>query len=62
MIYSCEYCHFVFENEDFSKQCPDCGKYTVRPATEAEEREYYRIQIELASGLDNWYQQREEET
>lgn len=61
MICTCTHCGYTFENAEIPEQCPDCGKYAVRRATEQEEREYYRIQIELASGLDNWYQQKEED-
>ena len=28
-------------------QCPDCGKYSVRPATEAEQAEYWKVQEEI---------------
>ncbi len=40
MIYSCDNCHFIFSRAAEPEQCPDCGKYTVRPATPAEEQEF----------------------
>lgn len=46
MIYTCENCNYTFEAEDLS-QCPDCGKYTLRPATPEEDSEYHKIRIEL---------------
>ena len=39
MIFTCNNCHFIFDSEPLPEQCPDCGKYTVRPATEEEEKE-----------------------
>ena len=40
MIFACDQCHFVFSRAVESEQCPDCGKYAVRPANEAEQQEY----------------------
>lgn len=42
MIYACDLCHFLFERRSEPEQCPDCGKYAVRPATEEERQEYLR--------------------
>ena len=36
MIYACDNCHFLFSRTKQPEQCPDCGKYAVREATEAE--------------------------
>lgn len=40
MIFICDKCHFIFSRAIEPEQCPDCGKYAVRPANEAEQREY----------------------
>ena len=40
MVYVCDNCHFLFSHAAVPEQCPDCGKYTVRPANEAERQEY----------------------
>lgn len=40
MIFACDQCHFVFSRAVEPEQCPDCGKYAVRPANEAEQQEY----------------------
>ena len=42
MIYVCENCHFIFSRAIEPEQCPDCGKYMVRPANELEQQEYER--------------------
>lgn len=43
-IYTCDSCHYTFEAEAGCNQCPDCGKKRVRPANEAERREYQERQ------------------
>jgi len=40
MVFACDNCHFLFSRTTQPKQCPDCGKYTVRPANEDEQREF----------------------
>jgi len=40
MVYACDNCRFLFHRAAEPEQCPDCGKYTVRPADEAERQEY----------------------
>lgn len=37
--FACDTCHYVFADDKQPEQCPDCGKFTVRPATKAEEQE-----------------------
>ena len=46
MIYTCEKCKFLFEAEIEVTQCPDCGKFEVRPASQQEINEYARYQAE----------------
>lgn len=54
MIYKCGKCHYLFSSEkeltdkkDDRYRCPDCGKFAVRIATEAERKEYtIQLQIE----------------
>ena len=40
MIFVCDKCHFIFSRTTEPEQCPDCGKYAVREASEAERQEY----------------------
>lgn len=40
MVFSCVHCHYLFSCVSQPEQCPDCGKFTVRPATEDERREF----------------------
>ena len=40
MIFVCDKCHFIFSRTSQPEQCPDCGKYAVREANEAERQEY----------------------
>lgn len=40
MIFVCDKCHFLFSRIVQPEQCPDCGKYAVRPANEAEWQEH----------------------
>lgn len=40
MLYACNHCKYLFESNDEVDQCPDCGKYAVRPATQTEIKEY----------------------
>ena len=40
VIFVCDNCHFLFSRAVRSEQCPDCGKYAVREASEAEQQEY----------------------
>lgn len=39
-IFVCDHCKYVFESEEDVSQCPDCGKYEVRAATQSEIEEY----------------------
>lgn len=43
MIYTCDNCYFKFDRATQPEQCPDCGKYAVREATEAEKQEYEEL-------------------
>ena len=43
MIQTCDSCRYTFKAA-VTDQCPDCGKYSVRPATAAEQEEYWKIQ------------------
>jgi len=40
MIFCCDNCHFLFSRAAQPEQCPDCGKYRVRPANEEERAEF----------------------
>ncbi len=40
MVYVFVNIHFIFSRTVEPEQCPDCGKYAVRPANEAEQQEY----------------------
>lgn len=54
MIYACDACHFLFKRVGEPEQCPDCGKYSIRPATENEKIEFInrRPEDELSIGND----------
>ena len=51
MIYICTACKYTFTSGTRLDRCPDCGKQAVHPATEAEVKDYERIQRELLSEL-----------
>lgn len=40
MVFACDKCYFLFSRTAQPEQCPDCGKYAMRPATEEEQREF----------------------
>lgn len=40
MVYACDNCYFLFSRSGTPEQCPDCGKYAIRPATEMERSEF----------------------
>lgn len=54
MIYACDACHFLFKRVGEPEQCPDCGKYSIRPANEDEKIEFInrRPEDELSTGND----------
>ena len=39
MLYACDNCHYLFPRT-VEKTCPDCGKTTIRPATDEEQEDY----------------------
>lgn len=45
--YTCDSCRFTFTRTVMPEQCPDCGKYAVRPATQSEAEETIKLQEEL---------------
>lgn len=47
MIFTCDNCGFIFSRSEETDQCPDCGKYEVRPANEAEQEEFSARMAEL---------------
>ena len=48
MIFTCDNCGFIFSRSEEAEQCPDCGKYEVRPANEAEQEEFAQRMAELS--------------
>lgn len=42
MVFVCESCHFLFSRAQQPEQCPDCGKYAIRPADMDEQAEFER--------------------
>ena len=46
MIYTCNSCRFTFRRSGEVENCPDCGKLSVREATEKEKDEYIKNQAE----------------
>lgn len=52
MIMYCKKCRYLFSAKIIVTQCPNCGKKTVCPASEAECAEYERIQ--MVNKQDHW--------
>ena len=48
MIFTCDNCGFIFSRSEEAEQCPDCGKYEVRPANEEEQEEFAQRMAELS--------------
>lgn len=48
MIFTCDDCGFIFSRSEETEQCPDCGKYEVRPANEEEQKEFAQRMAELS--------------
>lgn len=46
MLCTCESCRYIFSTDMFDEQCPDCGKYTVRPSS-AEETTKHEADMQL---------------
>lgn len=46
MVFACDHCHYLFSGNLQPEQCPDCGKYAVRPADKAEIAEFEKNQLE----------------
>lgn len=40
MIYTCNSCRFTFSRTGNVESCPDCGKLSIREATDKEKDEY----------------------
>lgn len=47
MVFTCDNCGFIFSRTAETEQCPDCGKYAVRPADEDEQKEFEQRMAEL---------------
>ena len=54
MIYTCEKCLYTFSEKEGCNQCPDCGKMSIRVATEKEELEYYRNRKEFTTEIKRY--------
>lgn len=52
MIFHCTNCCYDFEAESLPIRCPDCGKKTVREATEKEKADYYALQHQVRN--EDW--------
>lgn len=48
MVFTCDNCGFIFSRTAETEQCPDCGKFAVRPATEDEQKEFEHRMAELS--------------
>ncbi len=48
LILACDNCGFIFSRTEETEQCPDCGKYEVRPANEEEQAEFAQRMAELS--------------
>ena len=51
MIMACDNCKYLFEASEKTTQCPDCGKFKVRQATQEEQKEYM---MRKDSPKDDW--------
>ncbi|HIW28076.1 MAG TPA: hypothetical protein H9989_08950, partial [Candidatus Lawsonibacter pullicola] len=52
MLYACDNCHYLFPRT-VEKTCPDCGKTTIRPATDEEQEDYRKRRNENLWTDDN---------
>ena len=50
-IYKCESCRYVFMHPLLPSSCPDCGKQSIRIATENERQDFHRNQKILAEEI-----------
>ena len=48
MIYTCNTCRFTFSRVGDVDACPDCGKPSVRQATQKEEEDFHRNQLDFS--------------
>lgn len=48
MVFTCDNCGFIFSRSMETEQCPDCGKFAVRPANEDEQKEFEHRMAELS--------------
>lgn len=48
MVLTCDNCGFIFNRTAETEQCPDCGKFAVRPANEDEQKEFDHRMAELS--------------
>ena len=46
MIYTCNSCRFTFSRVGEVQSCPDCGKPSIREATEKEKEDYKKYREE----------------
>lgn len=47
-IYICDACHYLFELDNSTDRCPDCGKNNnIRPADGEEQEEYRKLRMEF---------------
>ena len=42
MVFACDHCHFLFSRTEQQEQCPECGKYQIRPASQEEQADFQR--------------------
>jgi len=46
MIYTCNSCRFTFSRVGEVQSCPDCGKPSIREATDKEKEDYIKYREE----------------
>ena len=51
--FACKKCRYTFCAEDECERCVDCGKKDIRPATEAEIKEYQKFREEFKDDKKN---------
>ena len=61
MIYTCNSCRFTFSRVGEVQSCPDCGKPSIREATDKEKEDYIKYREDENNKLGNKTKSRMEE-
>ena len=47
MFFTCKDCNYTFKSAEKPERCPDCGRFAVRDATDAEIEQYKQYRLEF---------------